>query len=101
MSDQSRATRLTRNGCAKTGSTYESFSILWREAHLVAGLGLVEEVSPPLQEAHDCVEQAVNAVACLLRDHHKHFIESRLELRVGVSCHLGFVNLIIILTDSN
>jgi len=49
---------------------------LGREAHLITGLGLIEEVSPPLKEAEYAIKQTINSIASLLGDAHEHLVES-------------------------
>jgi hypothetical protein len=65
---------------------YESFCILWWEAHLVTRFGLVKEVSASLKEAEYAVQQTIDAVARLLSDAHQHFIEPGLQCGVYL-CH--------------
>ena len=68
--------------------TYESFRELGREAHLVARLCLVVEVSTPQQEGENCVQKTVDSVVCVFGDRHQHLVEAGLECWVDSLCHL-------------
>ena len=68
-------------------STYKAFSVLRRESHLVSRLCLIEEIGSSLQETEHCVEEAIDAIACLLSDGHQHFVEACLQCRIYLLCH--------------